>query len=129
MTDSLIQKNAPEPAAAHESGLVAFADCELIGINNAKMLVINRQNGKQMIMAPEVVEGLKTCTTFKTIEAHAAHLANTRPELHGKQAMAANVLDNLKAAGMLLQARDVCARLSQSIPRQLPPTRVFIITL
>jgi hypothetical protein len=131
MTDtpgSLIPQYTPPPAATHESGLVAFADCELIGINSSMMLVINRQNGNQKIMAPEVVEGLKTCTTFKTIAAHAAHLANARPELQGKQAMAASVLDNLKAAGMLLQAGDVCARLSQPIPRQLPPTRVFIIT-
>ena len=110
------------------SELVAFADCELIAINNSMMLVINRQNGNQQIMTPQVVEGLKTCTEFKTIEAHAAHLAGTRPELSGKQAMAANALGQLKAAGMLLQASEICARLAQPAPRQLPATRAFIIT-
>lgn len=110
------------------SELVAFADCELIAINNSMMLVINRQNGNQQIMTPQVVEGLKTCTEFKTIEAHAAHLAGTRPELNGKQAMAASALGQLKAAGMLLHAGDICARLAQPAPRQLPATRAFIIT-
>jgi hypothetical protein len=83
MTDtpgSLIPQHTLAPAATHECGLVVFANCELVGINNAKMLVINRQNGYQMIMAPEVVECMKTCTTFRTIEAHAAQLANSRPE-------------------------------------------------
>jgi len=110
------------------NGLVAFADCELVAINNAMMLVINRQNGNQQIMTPQVVEGLKTCTEFKTIEAHAAHLAATRPELSGKQAMAASALGQLEAAGMLIHAGDICARLAQPAPRQLPATRVFIIT-
>ncbi|HEY6132200.1 MAG TPA: hypothetical protein VIV27_09280, partial [Halioglobus sp.] len=108
--------------------LVAFTDCGLIGINNSLMLVINRQNGNQQMMTPQVVEGLKTCSTFRTVDAHAAHLANTRAELQGQQAMAATALNTLKAAGMLLRARDVCAKLAQVVPRQLPPTRVFIIT-
>ena len=108
--------------------LVAFADCEFVAISNSMMLVINRHNGKQQIMTPQVVEGLKTCTEFNTIEAHAAHLASTRPELSGKQAMAANALGQLKSAGMLLEAGDICSRLAQPAPRQLPPTRAFIIT-
>jgi hypothetical protein len=108
--------------------LVAFADCELVAINNAMMLVINRHNGRQQIMSPQVVEGMKTCTEFKTIDAHAAHLASTRPELQGKQAMAANALGQLKTAGMLLEAADICTRLARAAPRQLPPTRVFVIT-
>jgi hypothetical protein len=108
--------------------LVAFADCELIPINNAMMLIINRANGNQQVVSPQVVEGLKTCTTFNTVEAHAAHLANSRPELSGQEAMAADVLNNLKSAGMLLEADDICARLTQPASRKLPPTRVFVIT-
>ncbi len=108
--------------------LVAFADCEFVAINSSMMLVINRHNGNQQIMTPQVVEGLKTCTQFNTIEAHAAHLASTRPELNGKQAMAATALGQLKSAGMLLEAGDICSRLAQPAPRELPPTRVFIIT-
>jgi hypothetical protein len=118
----------PDSNAAGSDELVAFADCELIGINNAMMLVINRRNGSQLIMAPQVVEGLKTCTSFDTLAGHAAQLASTRPELNGNQAMAASVLDNLRDAGMLLRAEEIRARLAQPAPRQLPPTRVFIIT-
>ncbi len=119
---------SPESRSTQDPDLVAFADCELIGINNAMMLVINRQNGNQQIISPQVVEGLKTCTNFNTLEGHAAHLATTRPELNGNPAMAATALSNLKAAGMLLDASEVCARLAQPVPRQLPPTRVFVIT-
>lgn len=123
-----IDSHSPEAIASLDAGLVAFADCELIAINSAMMLVINRQNGNQQIMSPQVVEGLATCTRFDTLEAHAAHLAETRPELNGNQAMAATVLNNLKAAGMLLEAGKVCAKLAPSPALQLPPTRVFIIT-
>lgn len=118
----------PDSNAAGGDELVAFADCELIGINNAMMLVINRRNGNQLIMAPQVVEGLKTCTNFDTLAAHAAQLASTRPELNGNQSMAASVLDNLRDAGMLLRAAEIRDSLAQPAPRQLPPTRVFIIT-
>lgn len=118
----------PDSNAAEGDELVAFAECELIGINNAMMLVINRRNGNQLIMAPQVVEGLKTCSNFDTLAGHAAHLASTRPELNGNQAMAASVLENLKGAGMLLRAAEIRTSLAQPAPRQLPPTRVFIIT-
>jgi len=131
MTDETGAFSAPNPPQVNSAGgeeLIAFADCELIGINNTMMLVINRQNGNQQIMSPQVVEGLKTCTGFNTLAAHAAHLASTRPELNGNQAMAATVLANLNAAGMLLRAGEVCTRLARPAPRQLPPTRVFLIT-
>ena len=123
MTDSAGTLNTDTPA-----GLVAFADCELIAINPAIMLVINRRNGNQQIVSPQVVEGLTNCTTFNTIAGHAALLANTRPELKGKQEMAAAALNNLRSAGMLLEAGDICAGLASPTARQPAPTRVFVIT-
>jgi hypothetical protein len=122
MTDNIGSTATPGPE------LVAFADCELVAINNAMMLVINRANGNQQIVAPQVVQGLTTCTNFDTVEAHAAHLANTQAELSGQEAMAASALNNLKSAGMLLTAGDTCTRLAQPAQRQPPPTRVFVIT-
>ena len=120
---------SPSPGTpAQEPGLVAFADCELVAINQAMMLVINRQNGKQQIMAPQVVEALKTCTTFRPLAEHAAHLAATRPELQGKQEMAAGALANVEAGGMLLDAADICTRLGQNTEPAMPPTRVFVST-
>lgn len=126
--DSLPTATAVAPGAAPETELVAFVGCELVGINSAMTLVINRRNGRQQMLSPQVVDGLKSCTTFKTIEAHAAQLAATRRELQGQEAMAVQALTNLKDAGLLLQAGEVCADFSASIKRELPATRVFIIT-
>ncbi|NQX89267.1 MAG: hypothetical protein HRT77_11445 [Halioglobus sp.] len=120
--------STPQMADGSEADLVAFADCELVSINKACMLVINRQNGMQQMMSPQVVEGLKTCTTFKPVKEHAAYLAKRRPELQGQEAMAAQAMNNLKGAGLLLRANTVCQELSRSRMRSLPATRVFIIT-
>jgi hypothetical protein len=131
MTDQpelYIRENVPGSSVNPAPALVAFADCELIGINNSMTLVINRTNGKQQIIMPQVVEGLKTCTTFNTIEAHAAQLAKTRPELQGNPEMAATALRSLHTAGMLQEAQTACARWTQASHRRLPPTRAFIVT-
>ena len=128
------QRDAPPASGTattpppRDTELVAFADCELIGINSTMTLVINRQTGNQQIMTSQVVEGLKTCTTFNTIASHAAHLVKTRAELQGNLEMATSALKALHEAGMLLKASDICSTLSQPAPRQLPPTRVFVIT-
>ena len=120
--------DAAGQAVTDQSGLVAFADCDLVGINNAMMLVINRHNGRQQIMAPQVVEGLKTCTTFRPLADHAAQLAASRPELKGQRETAISALENVRAGGMLLPAGDVLAQLNQPAPSSPTPTRVFIIT-
>ncbi|TCO69875.1 hypothetical protein [Chromatocurvus halotolerans] len=123
---SLGSETPPEHAAEE---LVAFADCELIGLNPQMMLVINRQNGKQQVLAPQVVEGLTTCTTFRSIAEHAKHLAETRPELKGQEAMARQVLEQLSDAGMLLRASTISERLNQPVEKTpAAPTRAFIIT-
>ena len=131
MTDDIstaASRNQDKTATTGEPDRFAFADCELIPINAGMTLAINRQNGNQQILSASVVEGLKTCTNFDTLEAHARHLANTRAELNGNMEMAIGALNSLQAAGMLLRATDVCAKLEQPAPRQLPPTRVLIIT-
>ncbi len=134
MSDPQDTSITPGPAAgaattrSRENALVAFADCELIGINSAMTLVISRQTGNQQIMTSQVVEGLKTCTTFNTIAAHATHLVNTRPELQGNLEMATSALNSLDEAGMLLKADGVCTALAESPSHTLPPTRVFVIT-
>jgi hypothetical protein len=128
-TGSSISFYTPDADDKDASGaLVAFSDCEIIEINLEMVMVINRQNGNQLIISPQVAEGLKTCTTFKTIAAHAQHLTNTRPELKGQESMAVSALEQLDTAGILLHASDISARLAQESARELPPTRVFITT-
>ncbi len=128
MADNTDSLRASTTTAAGGPELVAFADCELVGINSSTVLVINRRNGRQQMLSRQVVDGLKSCTTFRTIDAHAAQLAASRPELQGQEAMAVQALNNLNDAGLLLQAGDVCTALSQPMPRELPATRAFIIT-
>ena len=116
------------PVSSGHAPLVAFANCELVRISDTAVLVINRDNNRQLMMSPQVVQGLTTCTTFRTIEEHASVLAATRPELQGRPELAVQALEGLLANGMLLRAGDAAARLSGAAGRAPAPTRVFVIT-
>lgn len=120
----MINHNRAESA----QGLVAFTDCELIRLNEKMASAINRFNGKQQIIAPEVVDALNYCSTFETVDAHARALASTRPELNGNMTMAQNALNTLDKAGMLLRASDMVQRFKSVTKTAVAPTRVFIIT-
>jgi hypothetical protein len=110
------------------SKLVAFADCELIGVDNQKMLVINRSNGKQQFFSPQVVEALKTCTTFDSIRNHTIRLCAARPELRGQEEIVSATLQQLLHSGFLLEAENIRDRLLDAEPLSLAPSRVFVIT-
>mgnify|MGYP000090568967 FL=1 len=117
---------ATPPATARP--LYAFANCELIPVDNAMTLVINRDNGRQQMIAPQVVEALKTCTLFRSLDDHADFLARSRPELKGNRALAMQALEQVRDAGLLLAAGTIRERLAQAEERPLAPTRAFIIT-
>ena len=53
-------------ASASDAPRVAFATCELVPVNAQMTLMINRENGRQQLIAPTVVEALKTCTRFNS---------------------------------------------------------------
>ena len=72
-----IDSTAPPIVSPNE--LVAFANCELVRISDTAVLVINRDNGRQQMMSPQVVQGLISCSTFRTMADHASVLAATRP--------------------------------------------------
>jgi hypothetical protein len=114
----------PEAAPA----LYAFANCEIIPVDNTMALVINRDNGKQQMIAPQVVDALKTCTTFRTLEDHADQLARNRPELKGNRALALEALQQVRDAGLLLAAGSIRERLAAADALPQAPTRAFIIT-
>tara|TARA_R110001599_G_scaffold63703_8_gene177443 strand:- start:1909 stop:3750 length:1842 start_codon:yes stop_codon:yes gene_type:complete len=118
---------APPLAASHQP-LVAFANCELVRMSDTAVLVINRDNNRQQMMAPQVVQGLTGCTTFRTIAEHAALLAASRPELQGRPELAVQALEGLLANGMLLRASDAAERLSGDAGPEPAATRVFLIT-
>jgi len=116
------------PASTDAPALYAFANCELIPVDHAVTLVINRDNGKQQLLSPQVVDALKTCTIFRSLEAHADQLARTRPELKGNRPLAMQALEQVRDAGLLLAAGTIRERLGSAAERQLAPTRIFVIT-
>ncbi|MDP5063376.1 MAG: hypothetical protein NWQ24_01750 [Haliea sp.] len=121
-----IDSTAPPIVSPNE--LVAFANCELVRISDTAVLVINRDNGRQQMMSPQVVQGLISCSTFRTMADHASVLAATRPELQGRPELALQALEGLLVNGMLLTAADAAARLSGGASVAPAATRVFIIT-
>tara|TARA_E500000305_G_C4027381_1_gene242630 strand:+ start:3046 stop:5058 length:2013 start_codon:yes stop_codon:yes gene_type:complete len=115
-------------ALADGQKLVAFARCELVRVSATTVLAINRENGRQQMMSPAVVEGLAACTEFRTIAEHAGVLAEIRPELQNKPEIAKDVLDTLLANGMMVRAEDVVERLNGTAESGLAPSRVFVVT-
>ena len=120
------------PQAATPSGntLIAFTDCERVDLGNGSVLLLNRSNGKQLTVAPEVATALTYCTTFKTLPEHAQTLVGTIPQLQGQLADVTKVLEMVNDAGLMLQAQTICDRLNPgTVPAtELAPTRVCIIT-
>jgi hypothetical protein len=113
-----------------DNALIAFTNCERVDLGNGGVLLLNRDNGKQMTISPEVATALTYCNTFKTLQEHAQTLVNTIPQLQGQLTDVTKVLDMVKDAGLMLNAQSICDRLSPDpIPAaELAPTRVCIIT-
>ncbi len=123
----------PESQQLHSADdtLYAIADCERVDLHNGGVLLIHRQNDKQMVVAREVSVALHSCRTFRTLQGHAELLATTIPQLAGQQADVLNVLEMVRDNGLLTTAESVCERLSPPgtpAVTDVPPTRVFIVT-
>jgi hypothetical protein len=121
---------ASQPSPSSETDLIAFTNCERVDMGSGGVLLMNRDNGKQIIVAPEVATALTYCTTFKRLQEHAQALVNTIPQLQGQLTDVTNVLNMVNDAGLMLQAQSICDRLEpESAPvAELAPTRVCIIT-
>ena len=119
--------NAPQP---QPSGLYAFAECELIDMQNGGMLLIDKYGDGQLLVAPPVAQAMHSCKVFRTMEEHVDVLTSTIPQLAGQQDDVRGVLKMMGDAGLLVSAESVCERLNAavSVPLDLPPTRIFVIT-
>ena len=127
-THSSATEATPSTSTAQSQELYAFVDCELIGFDAEKMLVINRITGEQQFFQPGVVEALKTCTQFKTLQNHAQGICSARPELSGQEAAVESTLSVLASSGFLLSESTIRSRLVLDDAPQSSPSRVFIIT-
>ena len=120
----------PAPAAPRaDNRLIAFTSCEAVNLGSA-VLLLNRDNGRQMTVAPEVATALTYCTTFRTLQDHAQMLVTTIPQLNGQLADVTKVLETVDGAGLMLESDTILERLNpQPLPQPaLAPTRVFIIS-
>ena len=104
------------------SGLVAFADCDIIPVDAQKTLVINRLNAKQQFFAPSVVDALMTCTQFDTIDAHSRRLCAERGELQGQEAVVKSTLQELAEGRFLLDSGRIQRRLLTREKRPQAPS-------
>ncbi|MEM1402832.1 MAG: hypothetical protein AAGG55_05830 [Pseudomonadota bacterium] len=118
--------SAQEDSRAEE--LYAFADCELIGIDSRKMLVINRTTGEQRLFEPGVVEALKSCSRFRTLREHTARICQSRSELSGRETMVEATLADLASTHFLLPASTVGQRLTSNASSKVAESAVFVIT-
>ncbi len=120
--------DTPQPVQSSDAPLVAFATCELIPVDAQMTLVINRENGRQQLLVPSLVQALTTCTRFDTVAGHARRLCAEFSNLSGQIEGVQKTLEQLRANGFFLEATTVTSRLNESTSKQRKPTRVFIIT-
>ncbi|MBE9538285.1 MAG: hypothetical protein IMF06_04335 [Proteobacteria bacterium] len=113
-----------------DQALIAFINCEQLDLQNGSILLINKQNNKQFVVAPTVPVALGYCKTFRTISEHASVIAANIPQLAGQEADVISVLTMVRDAGILTTAESVAARISSQNEdsKPLAPTRAFIIT-
>ncbi|MEO0435756.1 MAG: hypothetical protein AAF098_02490 [Pseudomonadota bacterium] len=90
--------------------------------------MISRETGRQQMIASQVVEALKTCVQFQTVDHHTSRLCSSRPELKDQEAVVRQTLLQLTDSGFLTKAATIRDRLDADVPVELAPTRVFVIT-
>lgn len=122
--------STPAPQASAGDELFAFTNCATIDLGDGSMLIINRDNGRQLTVAAQVVTALTYCGTFRTLEDHAQLLVDKLPQLQGQLNDALKVLTQVRDGGVLLSAKTITGRLNDRPVTNGPlaPTRVFILT-
>ena len=121
----------PPTESSADSELIAFTGCDRVDLGNNGVLLLNRANGKQMTIAPEVATALTYCTTFKTLGQHAQSLVDTIPQLQGQLSDVTAVLTSVLEAGLMLRAHSICDQLKSDDTQpvaKLAPTRICILT-
>jgi hypothetical protein len=120
----------PETHATGHRELIAFANCDLMPVGGSGTLLLNRDNGKQLLVSPEVANTLTYCNTFRTLSDHASHLVERFPQLRGQLDDVSKVLGTMNESGLMLKASEVLARLgpNQAHDLELAPTRICILT-
>ncbi|MEL7044368.1 MAG: hypothetical protein AAGL66_05025 [Pseudomonadota bacterium] len=91
-------------------------------------LVINRENGRQQLLVPGLLQALTTCTRFDTVDGHARRLCEEFSNLAGQFDGVRKTLEKLRKDGFFLEASTVATRLNESTSTQRAPARVFIMT-
>lgn len=120
----------PRAATPSPDDLIACTDCDRVDLGGGKTMLLNRANGRQLVVSPEVATAMACCETFLTPQEHAKALVDLIPQLRGQLADVTGVLKTVRDGGLMTEARAVCDRLNapSSPAVELAPTRVCIIT-
>lgn len=130
MSYSFQLNQEPRTTAPSPDDLIACTGCERVDLGNGRTMLLNRTNGRQLVVTPEVATALACCETFLTPQEHAKVLVDLIPQLRGQLADVTGVLKTMREGGLMTEARAVCDRLNapSSQAGEQAPTRVCIIT-
>jgi hypothetical protein len=93
--------------------LVAFDLCKAYPVPGGKCLLHNTRNGKRTMVKTEVYRSLLICNQFQTLDRHVANIIKYNPGMQGQQADIHKVLQSMLDKGMMVSAKNVCARIKQ----------------
>ena len=126
---SLREKGASTGNGDAGAPLYALGDLQFIPVEAGATLILNRANGQQQVVTPDVARALNECARFASISAHTDSIVRAIPELAQQRELVRSTLEQLANAGILSSAEAQCARLNRKNEEATRSrTRVFIIT-
>ncbi|MFO7553367.1 MAG: hypothetical protein R6W80_18340 [Haliea sp.] len=109
MTDPLTER-ATAPGTSAEP-LYAMAAHDSLPVAGAVLLLV-RATGARLSVTADVAVALQQCTAFRSLHDHAQHLVQQFPQLGGNVADVTRVLQQVRDAGLLLPATQVCEQVN-----------------
>lgn len=110
------------------NGLFALDPCAAYPLPENRLLVRNPRHGRQAILTPDVYHALLDCREFRSLDAHAAHLAATNPALANQQQHIRQVLEKVRGDGLLVSA-EVYGQLLAPSGRQVALTDAPVLAV
>jgi hypothetical protein len=128
-------ESSPSAKATGRSGLsdnrlYAFDECTVVPLPTGGVLLVNNRKPRQIAVSDDVAAALQHCRHFQTLEDHAQSLVRRIPELDGKTLGVLRVLDQMREAGVMVEAGELTAGFNLDTAAEITPapSRAFINT-